>query len=148
MVMMTDHDYEYEAIEAVKTAYPESTSWQIRSVLPGFYDGALVVVALWRGEEYRGQVNVYFDEGNRPTVFAMTEDLAKALGARRPREKWEIVLQYFLSVNGVAAMVAILVTITICALVLFNPSKQIPEILANALTMILGFYFGTKAAKR
>ena len=90
MVMMSDHDYEVEAIEAVKIAYPDSTNWQILSVLPGFYDGALVVVALWSGEKHRGQVNVYFDEGNRPTVFAMTEDLAKALGARRPREKWEL----------------------------------------------------------
>ncbi len=148
MVMMTEHDYEEEAIEAVKKAYPESTNWQIRSVLPGFYDGALVVVALWRDNDYRGQVNVYFDEGNRPTVFAMTEDLAKALGARRPREKWEIVLQYLLSVNGVSAIVAIIVTITICVMVLYRPNIQIPDILANALTMILAFYFGTQAKKR
>jgi len=147
MVMMSDHDYEVEAIEAVKIAYPDSTNWQIRYVLPGFYDGALVVVAMWSGEEYRGQVNVYFDEGNRPTVFAMTEDLAKALGARRPREKWELILQYFLSVNGVSSAVAILITITICLMVIFGRT-EVPEILANALTMILGFYFGTKASKK
>jgi len=148
MVMMTDNEYEEEAVEAVKLAFPHITNWQTRFVLPGFYDGALVIVEMWCEERSMGQVNVYFDDSNRPAVFNRTEDLAKALGARRPRARWEIVLQYFLSVNGVSAIVAILITITICAIVFSDPGTQVPEILANALTMILGFYFGTQARKR
>ena len=39
------------------------------------------------------------------------------------------------------AAIAILLTLTICGLALWGTSP-IPDILANALTVILGFYFG------
>lgn len=142
---MTERTYEESAIQASKAAYPECTTFKVRAVLPEFYEGTLVIVAMWAGDDYVMQVNVYFDidDVNPPTVFELTEDLVKALKLRKPRQKWEILLSKFLQRNFISAIVAILLTLTICILVIQKHS--VPDILSNVLTIILGFYFGIQS---
>jgi type IV secretory pathway VirB2 component (pilin) len=50
-----------------------------------------------------------------------------------------------LDVGGNAGAVAIIVTLAICYMAIMG--KNIPEVMANALTLILGFYFGTKVKR-
>ena len=52
----------------------------------------------------------------------------------------------------VAAIIAMVITVTICAIVVISlqtgSSIDIPDILSNALTTILGFYFGSQGQQR
>lgn len=49
--------------------------------------------------------------------------------------------------GGVAGVIAILITAAILyRYIRFGPDEPVPELLANALTIIIGFYFGASAA--
>jgi hypothetical protein len=52
-------------------------------------------------------------------------------------------LQHVFQFVGIAGVIAIIITATICYLMLSRPDPKSPELLGNALTLILGFYFGT-----
>lgn len=142
---MNEKEIETIAIKAVEQERQGYTDYKVRATLSNFYDGALVVIGLCRGEEYHGQVNVYIDEFNEPSVFAKTEYLAKAIGARRPKGRFEIMMNYLISTKGVSAVVAILIALTICLTIVSEPERKIPEVLTNALTIIIGYFFGTQA---
>lgn len=49
--------------------------------------------------------------------------------------------------NGVSALIALLITITICYLAI-RVKAEVPSILGNALSIILGFFFGSQASKK
>jgi hypothetical protein len=50
------------------------------------------------------------------------------------------------TVGGVAAILAVGITATICARYLLHEQvEDVPPVLSNALSTILGFYFGSKA---
>jgi|SRR5262245_13691896 len=78
---------------------------------------------------------VYYD-GRGYRVFPRSRDLVQFI-ARAPQS----IISRILQVTGVSGFIAVLITITICYLALRN--QQIPDILSNALTAILGFYFAT-----
>jgi uncharacterized BrkB/YihY/UPF0761 family membrane protein len=52
-----------------------------------------------------------------------------------------------LSVGGIAGVIAIAITITICYRYAMNGPEEIPQILTYSLTTIIGFYFGTGVAR-
>jgi uncharacterized membrane protein YfcA len=52
-----------------------------------------------------------------------------------------------LTVGGIARVIAIAITITICARYFTHGPEEIPQILTYSLTTIIGFYFGTGVAK-
>lgn len=56
----------------------------------------------------------------------------------------KLIIQEILQVGGIAGLIALLIAITICVSVLIYPNKAVPEVLSSSLTIILGFYFGTK----
>lgn len=51
-------------------------------------------------------------------------------------------LSALLSVGGIAGLIAVIITGTICARYFKHGPEEIPQVLAYALTTILGFYFG------
>ena len=53
-----------------------------------------------------------------------------------------------LSVGGIAGLIAIAITISICTRYVQNGAEEIPQVLTYALTTILGFYFGTGVARQ
>jgi uncharacterized membrane protein YfcA len=52
-----------------------------------------------------------------------------------------------LTVGGVAGLIAIMITLTICARYIMHGPEEIPQILSYSLSTIIGFYFGTGVAK-
>jgi hypothetical protein len=56
-------------------------------------------------------------------------------------------LESILTFGGIAGVIGILITGTICARYIKHGPEKIPEILTHALTTIIGFYFGTAAPK-
>ena len=53
------------------------------------------------------------------------------------------------SVGGTAAALALIITITICARCYFQPSLgDPPPLLSHSLSVILGFYFGSRVVHR
>jgi hypothetical protein len=56
------------------------------------------------------------------------------------------IMKQFNNPDIIAGAIAIIITITICYSFIANPLVDIPSIFSNALTVILGFYFGTKVA--
>jgi hypothetical protein len=47
-----------------------------------------------------------------------------------------------LSVGGIAGLIALIITISICYRYVTHGSEPIPDILTYALSTIIGFYFG------
>ena len=57
------------------------------------------------------------------------------------------ILRDILTVGGIAGMIAIIITVTICARYIQYGAEPIPDILTYALATIIGFYFGTGITK-
>jgi hypothetical protein len=76
---------------------------------------------------------VYYD-GRGYRVFPRSRDLVQFI-ARAP----EPIVSRVLQIVGISGLIAVLITITICWLILRQ--QQVPEILSHALTTVLGFYF-------
>jgi len=53
------------------------------------------------------------------------------------------IIRHMLSVGGIAGLIGVIITGTICARYFQNGAEPIPEVLAYALSTIIGFYFGT-----
>jgi hypothetical protein len=63
---------------------------------------------------------------------------------------FEVILRSFerlLSVGGIAGLIALAITISICTRYVQNGAEEIPQVLTYALSTILGFYFGTGVAR-
>jgi hypothetical protein len=59
----------------------------------------------------------------------------------------EELLTRILTVGGIAGVIALAITITICYRYAMHGPEEIPQILTYSLTTIIGFYFGTGVAK-
>jgi len=141
---MEESEYSEKAIAAVQRDQPNAQDFWVPYVFKDdFYGGTLVVVRFKTEDGHEVQNNVFFDRDNAPGVFYRTEDLAKALSGRKQLSPFA----RFLQDTGIAGGIAVIITLTIVYLVIKNPSVQIPDVMTNALGVILGFYFGTKAKK-
>jgi hypothetical protein len=56
----------------------------------------------------------------------------------------EKVVLRILSVGGIAGVIGIIISGTICARYFLHGPEEIPQILTYSLTTIIGFYFGAK----
>ena len=129
------------ALDAVCKEFGESDVYMTLASLPNFYDGTLFVVQI---NSQKNHVNVFVNDSTGAALFYKTEHLAKAIGSARPRTNIEIIGNLLLTPGGVSAFVAALITITLCTIYIFGLDVKVPDILSNALTIILGYYFGTK----
>jgi hypothetical protein len=145
---------EKEVLDEVRRRNLPETDLCISRTIPGFLSGELIVVDVSRGEEKIGESFYYAARyrGDRRSFTSMDE-LALWMGQQesltRRHGRWSSCLSDF---RIVSAIIAILITLTIVTVVLVSISRgsstsDIPDILANALTTILGFYFGSQVAK-
>jgi uncharacterized membrane protein YfcA len=56
-------------------------------------------------------------------------------------------LARLLSVGGVAGVIALTITVSICIRYVEHGSEEIPQILTYSLSTIVGFYFGAGISK-
>jgi hypothetical protein len=113
----------------------------------------LVVVEITRGEDKIGE-NFYYASRNRSErrSFTSMDKLALWIGQHQSSLPRKGVASFLEDFRVVSALIAIVITLTICSIVLggnfvTGSSFDVPDILANALTTILGFYFGSQVAK-
>jgi hypothetical protein len=59
---------------------------------------------------------------------------------------FEDTFRKILTVGGMAGAIAIIITVAICGRYLAHGPEEVPQILSNALTTIIGFYFGTSVS--
>jgi len=129
-----------EAIRLAKI-YDEDVdpSQCVTEVTEDLGNGNLVIVydESQNNEEYY----VHFAPGRQPKIFGYVRDYAPWLAEVIRRRNW------WQSASDVGAVfIGVVITVTICGMSAFHP-KGSPEILNNALTTIIGFYFGTQIAR-
>jgi hypothetical protein len=78
----------------------------------------------------------------------VAQDLAEFV-SRHPRLRKASLIERAIEFAGISGVIALVITVIISFLVIFDTIQgvtiSVPEILANALTTILGFYFGKAA---
>jgi hypothetical protein len=112
---------------------------QITDRLPQFFRGALYVVSIYdaKKEEHENYVYAVGEELRR---YDDLRQLGADVGKSSPLAE---TLQKAFQFVGISGVIAIIITATICYMVVSRPDPKIPELLAHSLTLILGFYFGT-----
>ena len=141
---------EEKAIELVRSARVERepVNITIKSKQPAF--GGLIYFVHWRSKKEDREMDSlsFFPAGSEEPIFLWGgEDAVKYFSALRPPSALEALARYTFSLSGVAAIIALLITVTICYLVI-GAKTEVPGILANALTTILGFFFGSEVGKK
>ena len=139
-----------KAIDVVRTARVERepTDITIRSKQPAF--GGTVYFVHWKSKKENREMDTlsFFPAGSDEPIFLWGgEEAVKYFSALKPPSTIEAIGRYAFSLSGVAAIIALLITVTICYLVL-GGKAEVPGILANALTMILGFFFGKEVGTK
>ena len=140
---------ERKAIQLVKAARVEREPDDItvKSKLAA-YGGTIYFVHLKSKKENREMDSLsFFPAGSDEPVFLWGgEEATRYFASLKPLGVPEAIARHVFSPNGVSAIIALMITVTICYLVI-GTSVKIPEILANALTTIIGFFFGSAVGK-
>jgi hypothetical protein len=146
---MASKDKESIAVQMVSQAQAsrDPANVRVRQQLDDIFDGSLMIVNWASSKENRDYENYVYFDGNKFHLFYNTAEVARYLSQKHPTTTSSNLLREVLSVGGVPAVIAILITLTICYLVVGRGGKDIPEVLGNALSIILGFYFGSKVSK-
>src|SRR5437868_1016379 len=101
----------------------------VRSELPDVFGGTLYTVSWKNGKEGgKNFDNFVFNDGKRLHHFFNPVELTRFLNERRPRNAFLGLLREVFTVGGAPAVIAIVVTITICWLAVSPNGKAIPEI--------------------
>jgi hypothetical protein len=108
-------------------------------------DGSAKTVYVWEGERDK-KTGVPAD---RIQIFEDTDEVVSFVSLYRSdisNRANKIARESFLAkislVDLISGTIAILLTVTIIYVTAYQEQKDVPGILANALTTILGFYFG------
>jgi hypothetical protein len=139
--MMANPDIEKRVLQLVREHWKGGNvrNVQIDDRLMRFFHGSLYVVSVYdaNNEEHENYVYANGDELRR------YDDLRQLGGNIGASSRFTETLQQTFQFVGISGVIAIIITVTICWLVLSRSEYTIPEPLANALSLILGFYFGT-----
>jgi hypothetical protein len=146
---MATKDKDSVAVQMVTQAQAsrDPANVRVRQELNDIFGGSLMIVNWASLKENRDYENYVYFDGDQFHLFYNTAEVTRYLSQKNPSSASGNLLREVLSVGGVPAVIAILITVTICYLVLARGAKDIPEVLGNALSIILGFYFGSKVTK-
>ena len=140
-------------LDAIRRRNPPNTEFRISRTIPGFLDGELVVIELSRDTQNLGE-NFYYAARYPPDnrSFTSMDELALWIGQRQGDTPRIGRLSFLTDFRVVSALIAIVILFTICVIILsglfsYGGDRKIPDILSNALTTILGFYFGSQVAR-
>lgn len=131
-------------MEAVSVRYPGCRNQQVRDVHQRFLEGSLYTVAF--EVEGAGAVQVYENKvyvtKARVEVFASDAMLVDRIGHIQKKG----FLEKITDAEGVSGVIGLILTATVCYLAV--QSGKVPDILANALSVVLGFYFAKASGGR
>jgi hypothetical protein len=149
LTLMATKDKGSVAIQMVSQAHAtrDPTKVRVRQELSDVFGGVLFVVNWFTLQENRDFDTYVFFDGDKFHLFYNPVELTRYFNQQHPSKESRGMLREVLSVGGVPALIALIITITICYLVTARGLNQVPDVLSNALSIILGFYFGSKVAK-
>lgn len=132
-----------EIIDALKRQVPSNyTDFSIAGIKEQFLEGKLYTVFFNTDSKQLSMARVYKVK-NKNEVFVSDEEMLAILG-----ERYHSRTINFLDPDLVAGYIAFLITLCIGYLIIFKgESVKIPDILGNALTIILGYYFGRSSQR-
>jgi hypothetical protein len=135
---------EERAIEAAKKRNDNHSAFSVATIVPRYLQGALYTI-VFKDAQGKGFENyVYVPDNGEIEVYRNINQLAHAVSIHaRSASLMEKVLTF----GGMPGAIALIITATICYLTMFRADVKIPDVLSNALTMVLGFYFGSKVTK-
>ncbi len=145
-------------LDALRRRNAPGTEFRLSRTIPGFLEGELVVVDIMQDSKAIGE-NYYYDSDSpaESRSFKSMDELVLWLGQRKPDgQRVGGAFSALSRFEVVSAVIAILITLAICFIILSNViyhgksgqlQIEIPDILSNALTIILGFYFGSQVGK-
>ena len=139
-------EIEDKAIEMVKERNPTGEDFNVHHVFEDFFNGNLVTVSFQVSDESGTKLAlenfVYYDGKNTHHYRFQQEffhDISK-------RQKEGSMLKQVAEIYGVSGSIAMILTLAIGYLAINQ--LAIPDILANGLTVIIGFYFGAQVLKK
>ena len=143
---------EAEILEAVRKRNSPESEVRISRTIPGFLNGELIVVDVYRNDQKIGEnfyYSAHYPEDRRS--FTSMDELALWMGQHELSSRRSGPLSVLSDFRIVSGLIAILITLTIITLIIVAVIRgwaiEVPDILSNALTIILGFYFGSQVAK-
>ncbi|WP_461535174.1 hypothetical protein [Spongorhabdus nitratireducens] len=137
---MNNHE---RAIEEAEKFAHKCKNFRIANHHSEFLDGSLYLVNFENESGESHHCFVYL-EGNKAEV-CKNQALLNELVSRKSKK---VGITAFLNgIGGVSGIIGIIITLTIVYLVIMRPESQVPKELWGALTAVLAFYFGSKAAK-
>lgn len=139
-----------KVIDAVKRKQASATDFSILNSIPEFFDGTLYTVGFVGADGNKKEHYVHVSSANVTSdtmpVYANIYELLVSITRLHPPKSFpERFFERTLQVGGISAVIALLLTVVICINAVRG--QPIPDILSNALTVILGFYFGTVVPK-
>jgi hypothetical protein len=133
------------AIKIVEQNNPEARNFRIVDVKSKFLQGSLYTIA-FDATDKAGETHTYTNRvyvvGSKLTVFRNDELLLSIVGQTHGQS----LLDKIFSTDVISGFVGIIIVLVACYMLLFG-SGQVPDLLGNAVTIILGFYFGRATAK-
>lgn len=133
--MTEKNDPVARALEAVKKVNAGAENVVLSFVHTGFLNGKLYVVRFKQGNREELENYVYI-AGAQIEVAKSTSHLVD-LVTRKGRHA--TAFQLLLEFGGIAGVIAIVITLTICYIYIFKTGGAVPPVLSTALTTILGF---------
>lgn len=136
---------EQPILETVKHHRPDGSDFRISSSHEFVY-GMLYIVDYTDADDDEDDAYVYVIDG-KMQVYDDIKEVAMGVGRV---SKASSTIGSLLEMSGIPGALALIITVTICWLAIRHTTGEpleIPEILANALTIILGFYFGSAVQK-
>jgi hypothetical protein len=143
---LKDEQKQAKAMDLVAQAHANRKPSNLRiKQQQSVFGGTLFVVAWHSDTDNRDTEHSVFFKGDEPHFFWTPLDLVKFLDESQQKYTLATLLREIFTVGGAASVIAIIITVTICYVVAIRGMEKVPEVLGAALTMILGFYFGSKA---
>ena len=136
-------NYEEAIIQSKKLSGGEGNNHHVINHHSEFLGGELYVVEFDKTEkdETKKYTNYVYFEGGKIEVCKNPALLNELVARKSKKQGFSVFME---SIEGIAGVIGLIVTLTIVYLLVKNPAVEIPHILSTSLTTILGFYFGTK----
>lgn len=143
---------EKRAVELVTERNAGGKGFRVDSSVPRFLDGTLVFVGFTDrdGDEDENWVHFPDYDHEDPVVYSMWVDVVSAV-TRHEQPGMFSIARDIVSFGGIAGVIAIILTGTFAYVVVSGTTPKdttVTEVMKSALMAILGFYFGSKVAKK
>lgn len=137
---MDEEKIRERALTNVKAKNPGLKKFRVDAVVEDFLGGTLITVESVDEEGAKVEDIVHVKDGEM-LLFNDVEEMAKVLRGQNRGSPLDRLLQ----IGGISGVVAVLTVATICYLAVTG--KDVPDVLSNAVGLVIGFYFGNQVAR-